>query len=56
VAQLDGVSTVIPGARNPEQARSNAAAADVPPLGAEFTAGVRDIYDRHFRAAIHPRW
>jgi aryl-alcohol dehydrogenase-like predicted oxidoreductase len=56
VAQLDGVTTVIPGARNPEQARSNAAAASVPPLGADFTDAVRDIYDRHFRAAIHPRW
>ena len=56
VAQLDGVTTVIPGARNPEQARSNAAAASVAPLGADFTDGVRDIYDRYFRAAIHPRW
>jgi aryl-alcohol dehydrogenase-like predicted oxidoreductase len=56
VSQLDGVSTVIPGARNPEQARSNAAAATVEPLGADFSAGVRDIYDRYFRAAIHPRW
>jgi aryl-alcohol dehydrogenase-like predicted oxidoreductase len=56
VAQLDGVTTVIPGARNPEQARSNAAAASVAPLGADFTDAVRDIYDRHFRAAIHPRW
>ena len=27
-----GVSVVIPGARNPEQARSNAAAAQLPPL------------------------
>ena len=56
VAQLPGVSTVIPGARNPEQARANAAAADVPELGAEFTAAVRDLYDRRLRATIHPQW
>jgi aryl-alcohol dehydrogenase-like predicted oxidoreductase len=56
IAQLPGVSTVIPGARNPDQARSNAAAGSVPELGPEFTAQIRDIYDRHFRAAIHDRW
>ncbi|MDN4610079.1 aldo/keto reductase [Arthrobacter burdickii] len=52
----DGVSTVIPGARNPEQARANAAAADSVGLGAEISAAVADIYDRHFRATVHPKW
>ena len=56
VAQLDGVSTVIPGARSVEQARANASAGSVDPLPAEFTAAVRDLYDRYFRAAIHDRW
>ncbi|MFF1572978.1 aldo/keto reductase [Leifsonia sp. NPDC058292] len=56
VAQLDGVSTVIPGARSVEQARSNAAAGSVDTLGPAFLAGVQAIYDRHFRAAIHDRW
>jgi aryl-alcohol dehydrogenase-like predicted oxidoreductase len=56
VAQQPGVSTVIPGARNPDQALSNAAAASVPELGAEFNARVREIYDRYFRAAIHQKW
>ena len=50
------VSTVIPGARNVDQARSNAAAGRVPPLGEAFDAGVRRIYDEHLRASIHPRW
>ncbi len=50
------VSTVIPGARNVEQARSNAAAGQLGPLGAAFEAGVRRIYDTHLREAIHPRW
>jgi aryl-alcohol dehydrogenase-like predicted oxidoreductase len=56
VAQLDGVTTVIPGARSVQQAQSNAAAADVAELGPEFTARVTELYDRYFRLAIHPRW
>lgn len=56
VSQLDGVSTVIPGARSTAQARSNADAGSVAPLGPDFTARVVELYDRCFRAAIHPRW
>ena len=52
----DGVSTVIPGARNPEQARANAAAAESTALGSEISAAVTEIYDRHFRATVHPKW
>jgi aryl-alcohol dehydrogenase-like predicted oxidoreductase len=54
--QHQAVSTVIPGARNVEQARSNAAAGRVPALGPTFDQGVRRIYDTHLRASIHPRW
>jgi aryl-alcohol dehydrogenase-like predicted oxidoreductase len=56
VAAQDGVSTVIPGARNVAQARANAEAADVPGIDATFDVGVREVYDRYFREAIHPRW
>jgi aryl-alcohol dehydrogenase-like predicted oxidoreductase len=56
LCQHQAVSTVIPGARNVEQARSNAAAGRVRPLGEAFDAGVLRIYDEHLRAAIHPRW
>jgi aryl-alcohol dehydrogenase-like predicted oxidoreductase len=56
LAQLPGVTTVIPGARSVAQAQGNAAAGAVPELGAEFTAAVRDLYDRRFRAAVHDRW
>jgi aryl-alcohol dehydrogenase-like predicted oxidoreductase len=54
--QHPAVTTVIPGARNVNQAQSNAAAGSVPPLGAAFDAGVRRIYDRYLRETIHPRW
>jgi aryl-alcohol dehydrogenase-like predicted oxidoreductase len=56
LAQLDGVSTVIPGARNAEQAGANAAAGSVAPLDAGFTEAVTELYDRHFRESIHDRW
>jgi aryl-alcohol dehydrogenase-like predicted oxidoreductase len=56
VWQQPGVTTVIPGARNAEQARANAAAGDADPLPPAFLDGVRDLYDRYFRAAVHGRW
>ena len=54
--QQPGVSTVIPGARNSEQARANAAAGGVAPLGEAFLAGVRDLYDARVRELVHDRW
>ena len=54
--QRPGISSVIPGARNVAQARSNAAAGSVPALGRDFDDGVHRIYDAHLREAIHPRW
>jgi aryl-alcohol dehydrogenase-like predicted oxidoreductase len=56
VAQLEGVSTVIPGARNTDQARANAAAGSLPALAPELLSGIDRIYDTYFRAAIHDRW
>ncbi|MDI3240257.1 aldo/keto reductase [Arthrobacter sp. AL08] len=56
ITAQNGVSTVIPGARNPDQARSSAAAAGVGGIDATFDAGVHEVYDRYFRASIHPRW
>lgn len=56
VIDQSGVSTVIPGARNPEQVRANAAAAELPPLRADQQAGVRDVYDRLIREHVHDRW
>ena len=56
VVQQPGVTTVIPGARNADQARANAQAASIGPLDPAFLDGVRRIYDEHFRASVHPRW
>ncbi|WP_344306572.1 aldo/keto reductase [Brevibacterium samyangense] len=55
-AQQPGVSTVIPGARHADQARSNAAAGDVPALSPEFLDAVEELYDSRIRAQVHSRW
>ena len=56
VAQQPGVTAVIPGARTVAQAEANAAAGELPALGAEFMTGVQNLYDRELRAQIHDRW
>lgn len=56
IADQPAVSVVIPGARNPEQARANAAAADLPPLTEAVHAGVATTYDELIRPAVHARW
>ncbi|MGH2910121.1 MAG: aldo/keto reductase [Solirubrobacteraceae bacterium] len=56
VIDQPGVSTVIPGARNPEQARQNAAAAEAAPLSQAQLDGVRDVYDRLIREHVHDKW
>jgi aryl-alcohol dehydrogenase-like predicted oxidoreductase len=50
------VTVVIPGARNPEQARGNAAAAALAPLPAEAHEAVRAVYDELIRPQVHDRW
>ncbi|MFB8386957.1 aldo/keto reductase [Microbacterium sp. NPDC055910] len=57
IAGLEGVTSVIPGARNVAQARANAGAADLLDTDlSEFDRAVRDVYDRMLRASIHPLW
>ena len=56
VIQQPGVSTVIPGARHPEQAEQNAAAAALPPFSDADLAAIADLYDRRIRAQVHHRW
>jgi aryl-alcohol dehydrogenase-like predicted oxidoreductase len=51
-----GVTVVIPGARNPEQARANAAAADLRPLATEAQTTVTDVYNDLIRPQVHHRW
>jgi len=50
------VSTVIPGARNAEQAAANAAASDLPPLGDDAMARVAAVYEERIAPHVHQRW
>jgi aryl-alcohol dehydrogenase-like predicted oxidoreductase len=50
------VTVVIPGARNAEQARGNAAAAALAPLSAEAHEAVVSVYDELIRPQVHDRW
>jgi aryl-alcohol dehydrogenase-like predicted oxidoreductase len=56
IAQQPGVTTVIPGARSPEQAHANAAAGKLPPLTDETLAAVRDLYERRIKDQVEARW
>jgi aryl-alcohol dehydrogenase-like predicted oxidoreductase len=50
------VSTVIPGAKTPDQARANAAAAGLPPLPEETHALIADVYRQRIAPLVHQRW
>lgn len=50
------VSTVIAGARTPDQARDNAAASLLPPLDDSVMEAVRLVYDESIAAHVHHRW
>jgi aryl-alcohol dehydrogenase-like predicted oxidoreductase len=46
------VSAIIPGAKNPQQAQSNARASSLPPLSAELHATLGEFYEREVAAHI----
>jgi aryl-alcohol dehydrogenase-like predicted oxidoreductase len=50
------VTVVIPGARNADQARANAAAAALAPLSAEAHEVVQAVYTELIRPQVHDRW
>ncbi|RRN57138.1 aldo/keto reductase [Pseudoxanthomonas sp. SGNA-20] len=52
----EAVSVVIPGAKNPEQALANIAAAGLPALPADVMAEVARIYEQDIKPHVHQRW
>ncbi|WP_250401839.1 aldo/keto reductase [Streptomyces cellostaticus] len=56
IIEQPGVTTVIPGARTPEQARANAAAAKLPSLPARTHAAIRELYERRVADQVEHRW
>jgi aryl-alcohol dehydrogenase-like predicted oxidoreductase len=49
---FDAVGVIIPGAKNPQQARANARASDLPPLSRELHAQLAGFYQREVQAHI----
>ena len=56
ILMFDAVSTVIPGAKTPEQARANAAAAGLAPLRGETMERIDALYRERIAPLVHQRW
>ncbi len=56
IADQPGVSVVIPGARNPDQARANAQAGALSPLTRPQLDALERIYDERIREHVHVNW
>jgi len=56
ILMFDGVSTIIPGGKNPRQVEDNSAASALPALTEQQMKSVRSVYDRYIRASVHQRW
>jgi aryl-alcohol dehydrogenase-like predicted oxidoreductase len=52
----EAVTVVIPGARNGEQAKANAAASDLAALSADVMTASREVYERLIAPHVHHRW
>ena len=50
------VSCAIPGAKRPDQAEDNLAAAEMPPLSDKAMNRIREIYDNYIRPEVHHQW
>jgi len=56
ILMFEGVTAAIPGAKTPEQARANAAAADLEPLPAAVMERVGQLYVERAAPLVHQRW
>lgn len=56
ILMFDAVTVAIPGAKTPDQARANAASADLPALSDGVMAQLKALYDQDVRPLVHDRW
>jgi aryl-alcohol dehydrogenase-like predicted oxidoreductase len=56
ILSFEAVSTVIPGAKTPAQARANAAASDLQPLPEETMRRIEELYRERVAPLVHQRW
>jgi aryl-alcohol dehydrogenase-like predicted oxidoreductase len=56
ILMQNGISTVIPGAKNPQQALTNSAASALAALPAQAMEELQKIYHQDIAAYVHQRW
>jgi aryl-alcohol dehydrogenase-like predicted oxidoreductase len=56
ILMSEAVTVVIPGARNAEQAKSNAAAAELAAISTDVMTATKEIYARLVAPHVHQRW
>jgi aryl-alcohol dehydrogenase-like predicted oxidoreductase len=56
ILMSDAVTAAIPGAKTPEQARANAAAADLAPLPPAAMERIARLYEERVKPLVHQRW
>lgn len=52
----EGITCILPDAHSLNQVRSNARAAELPPLSQEMHTAVRELYDRLIKPYVHQHW
>jgi aryl-alcohol dehydrogenase-like predicted oxidoreductase len=56
ILMSEAVTAAIPGAKTPEQAKANAAAADLAPLPAAAMDRIARLYEERVKPLVHQRW
>ena len=56
ILMSDAVTAAIPGAKTPEQAGANAAAADLAPLTPAAMGRIARLYEARVKPLVHQRW
>lgn len=56
ILNFDDVTCAIPGGKNPQQVRDNAAASMLEPLNEIEMSDIRRVYETYIRADVHHRW
>ncbi|MEQ8675517.1 MAG: aldo/keto reductase [Aggregatilineales bacterium] len=56
ILNFEDVTCAIPGSKNPQQVRDNAAASLLEPLNEIEMSDIRRVYETYIRADVHHRW
>ena len=56
ILMFDGVTAAIPGAKSSDQARANAAAADLAAISPATVDRIRGMYEERIKPLVHQRW